>query len=118
MDTRADSKAAQLFLPLATGLLIVGLHAAVRAGGAGLLGLLVLLTLGAVVPGPAWRTGALAAAPLILAGVVTTAGESLGTVVLVVAGSPVLVAAFAAAVKGGSILVAQSAGQRAGAGSR
>lgn len=116
METRADTQAAQLLLPLATGLLIVALGAAVPAGGAALLVLLVMLTLGAVVRGHAWRTGAIAAAPVVVAAVGGAAGESLGTAAVLLLASPVLVAVLAAAAKGGSLLVAHSDGPDAGAG--
>lgn len=118
MDTRADSRAAQLGLPLATGLLIVALDAVVPAGGAGLLGILILLTLGAVLRGSAWRAGAIAGAPVVVAAVVAAAGESARTALLLLVASPVLVAVFAAAVKGGSMLAAPPTEPRTGGGWR
>ena len=114
--TWPDSRAAELLLPLAAGLLIIGISAAVPVAGSALLGLLVLLTLGAVHPGHPWRAGVLAAAPTILASLVTAAAHSLGLFATLLAGSPILVAIYAAAVHGGSLLVAPATEPRAGAG--
>jgi hypothetical protein len=116
VSTRTDSGAAEVLLPLATGLLIVGIDSVVPVGGAGLLGLMVLLTLGAVMPAKPWRTGAIAAAPIVLAAVVAAAANSLGAPALLVLASPALVAICAAAVKGGSMLAAPATEQKAGAG--
>lgn len=114
MSTRTDSRAAEVLLPLATGLLIVGIDSVVAVGGAGLLGLMVLLTLGAVLPGKPWRTGAIVAAPIVVAAVVTAAGDSLGASALLLVASPVLVALCAAVVKGGAMLAAPATEPKAG----
>jgi hypothetical protein len=118
MSVRTDSGAAELLLPLATGLLMLGINAVVPVGGAGLLGLLLLLTLGAVLPGNPWRTGALAAAPMVVAAVVAAAGESLGAAALFLVAAPILLAVCAAAVKAGAMLVAPAAEAKAGEGRR
>jgi hypothetical protein len=99
----------QILVPLAAGLLIVAIAGAVKIGGGVLLGALLLLSLGAVLPGHAWRSGAIAAAPTLVAGLVRSAGDSLAALALVVALAPILVSAYAAAVKGGAMLVAPAA---------
>jgi len=116
VSTRTEPGAAHLLLPLATGLLIGAINAVVPFGAAGLVGLMLLLTLGAVLPGHPWRTGAIAAAPTVLAAVVAGAGDSLGAAALFLVASPVLVAIFAAAVKGGSMLVASTTEPKTGDG--
>lgn len=116
MNTRTHSRAAEVLLPLATGLLIVGIDSVVPVGGAGLLGLMVLLTLGAVLPGKPWPTGAIAAGPIVLAAVVAAASHSLGRAALLLVASPVLVALCAAAVKGGAMLAAPAGEPKAAKG--
>ena len=116
MIRQTNEKGAELLLPLAGGLLMVGTNSTVPLGGAGLLGLLVLLALGAVLPEHPWRTGAIAAGPMMVAAVAAVAGDSLGASALFLVASPILVAIFAAAVKGGAMLAAPASEPRAGDG--
>lgn len=92
VSTPTDSRAVALLLPLAAGLLIVAIFTAVPAGGGALLGVLILLTLGAVLPGHSWRTGAIAALPNFIVTLVAAAAESLGMFALVLASFPIVVA--------------------------
>jgi hypothetical protein len=110
---RTESRAAELLLPLATGLLIVGINAALPLSGGALLGLMVMLTLGAVLRGHPWRTGAIVAAPIVMAAVARAAGDSLGASALFVVAAPILVAILAAAVKGGAMLAAPASEPKA-----
>jgi hypothetical protein len=114
--TRTDARAGRTLLPLATGVLLIGINSVVPSGGGVLLGLMVLLTLGAVLPLRPWRTGAIAAAPIVVAAVATSAGDSLGDAGLLLLASPVVVAVFAAAVKGGAMMAAPAIQSKAGAG--
>lgn len=106
MVSRRGVREAELLLPLTAGLLSVAVHSAVPVGWALLLDLLVLLALGAVLPGHPWRTGAVAAIPAIVAALVRAAGDSMGTFAVLLIASPVFLALTVLVVKGGALLVA------------
>ena len=110
MTTRLGQREAELLLPLTAGLMLLAVSRATPDGVAGVLSLISLFALGALVPDRPWRTGAIAASPTVAVAVlVAAAAGSVGSVVVFVVCSPLLVAFAALLVRGGALLGARDA---------
>ncbi len=98
----------EILLPVAAGLLLTGVSAVGRSGGATTVAhAIVFLGLGAVLPARPWRSAALASAPGFLVGLVRAGSDSLGSLLVVVVVTPLIVALGALMVRAGTLLAAR-----------
>lgn len=107
--TVSDRSQVEVLLPLAAGLLVVGVSAVgLGSGATTLLDMAVFLALGTVLPKRVWRTAAIATAPGLVVGLVRAGSDSVGLFLVVVVASPLVIALSALLVKGGALLVARA----------
>lgn len=104
MERRAQATA--LWLPIAAGLLLAALPVLVELDPlVGIVHLGILLGLKAILRGPPWRAGALAAVPVVIGGLLRAGGGSGGRLLLLVLVSPLTIVISALVARAGSMLV-------------